>query len=305
MLINIQLGNSSKPAFFKWLQENTPLERIFFPTGAKDFATVTQFVKDAFIERKAAEAKALENGEPPRQDFIHWLVDAKDPATGQGYSPTQMNAELRLLLGAGSDTTSTTIAAALFFLTRNPKAMEKLQAELRSHFSNVNDIVIGPASNDCHYLKAVIEETLRMAPPIPSALKRITEAPLVVGGVALPAGTEVGTAAWGIHHSDEYFPEASKFKPERWLHETTSKEQLERMKTLFTPFSQGNRACIGKNMAYNELTIALGRMFWTYDVRLAAGDTTGVDVDGFYNLIDTFISQKDGPVCEFRKRTDI
>lgn len=265
------------------------------------------FVQSAFKEREANQLALADSGvsEAPRQDFIHYLVTSKHPTTGDRYSQPELDAELRTLVGAGSDTTSTTIAAALYYLTRNPKALERITAEVRSNFSNVNDILISRQMGKCEYLEGVIEETLRINPPIPSALKRYTEAPMVIGDISLPAHTEVAVSAWGIHHSDEYFPEASKFKPERWLPEASTKEQLAFMKAMFTPFSQGNRACIGRNMAYNELKIGLARLFWTYDVRLTPGDTTGAGADGFYNLFDIFISVKDGPNCEFRRRTDI
>lgn len=301
----IQFGNTSKPKLFKWLQEKTPLERIIFPRTAHLFKTFLTFIRGAINDREAQQAALAVKGQPPRQDFAHWLLEAKDPVTGKGYSPPQLSAELRVLIGAGSDTTSTAIAACLWYLTRYSKVLERLQNEIRSTFSDANDIITGPKLNGCHYLKAVVEETLRLAPPIPSALKRHTMAPITVGELSLPAGIDVGTSAWGVHHSDEHFPEATKFMPERWLSGTTPKDQLEHMKAMFTPFSQGNRACLGKNMAYNELTVALGKLFWTYDVRLAAGDTTGTDKDGFYELIDCFISRKDGPLVEFRKRDSI
>lgn len=295
------------PRFFKWLQENTSFEKFVVPGQAGGFAIFTKFVRNAFKEREANQMALANSGisQAPRQDFIHYLVTAKNPLTGDRYSQLELDAELRTLVGAGSDTTSTTIAASLYYLTRNPKALERVTAEVRSNFSNVNEILINPQIGKCEYLEGVIEETLRISPPIPSALKRYTEAPMVVGDIALPVHTEVAVSAWGIHHSDEYFPEAGKFKPERWLPEVSSKEQIAHMKAMFTPFSQGNRACIGRNMAYNELKIGLARLFWTYDVRLTPGDATGTGTNGFYNLIDIFISIKDGPVCEFRKRADI
>lgn len=295
------------PKFWKWLQEHTAFEKFVVPRQAGGFTTFTRFVQSAFKEREANQMALANSGssEAPRQDFIHYLVTAKNPNTGDRYSQPELDAELRTLVGAGSDTTSTTIAASLYYLTRDAKALERVTTEVRSNFSNVNDILINQQIGKCEYLEGVIEETLRLNPPIPSALKRYTEAPLVIGDIDLPANTEVAVSAWGIHHSDEHFPEASKFKPERWLAEASSKEQLAHMKAMFTPFSQGNRACIGRNMAYNEMKIGLARLFWTYDVRLAPGDTTGAGTHGFYDLFDIFISIKNGPYCEFRKRADI
>lgn len=277
------------------------MERLFLPKAASDFKKLAGFVIDAVKDRRVGVAKRAANGEAPRKDFAHYLLEAKDPQTGEGYTAKQMNTELRFLIGAGGDTTSTTLAATLYYITRNPEALRKVQAEIRSTFSDVNDIVSGPKLSSCHYLRAVIEEALRLAPAVPSALKRRTTVPLIIGDIAVPANTDVAVAAWGIHRSEAYFTEANKFKPERWLPEHTSKEKLDLMKTGFAPFSLGNRGCIGRNMAYNELSIGLGRLYWTCDMRLLAGDETGNDGNDHFDLIDCYITRKTGPMVEFRE----
>ena len=248
------------------------------------------------------ETENEKNGAAPRKDFIHCLREGRDPETGKGYTTNELLVELRLLMVAGSDTSSIVMAAAFFYLTRNPVALERLQKELRGAFANVDEIVTGPRLSGCHYLRAVIDECLRISPPVKSSLQRqVMEPGIVIDGMPLPVGTLVGTATYGMHYSSDHYIEPTVFKPERWLPGYTPREEIHRAKAAFCPFSLGNRGCIGKPLAYNELSIALGRVFWMYDVRLRNGDTTGEGPDGLYELKDIFVSERDGPLCEFKK----
>lgn len=131
------------------------------------------------------------------------------------------------------------------------------------------------------------------------------EGGMTIEGISLPAGTTVGSGAFALHRNEEYFSNPLMSTPERWLPEYTSAEEIALVKTAFCPFSLGNRGCIGKPMAYNELSIALGRVFWRYDVRLSQGDKTGRDSDGLYELGDIFAAERNGPMIEFRKHVQV
>lgn len=85
----------------------------------------------------------------------------------------------------------------------------------------------------------------------------------------------------------------------------------------FCPFSVGPRGCVGKGMAYLELSVALARVVWLFDFRLAAGGSGDVGLGegrpdaewgrhrrAEYQLFDAFVSMKDGPSVEFRARLD-
>lgn len=242
------------------------------------------------------------NGQQPPKDFVHYLSQAKDPETSKGYGPQEMANDLRLLIIAGSDTSSVVMAATFYYLTSNPAIMEKLQKELRGTFSDANDIVSGPKISSCNYLRAVIDESLRLSTPVCSSLPReIEEGGMNVDGIPLSAGTVVGSGTFAMHRNEEYLAEPLTYMPERWLPEYTPAEQITRARTAYDPFSLGNRGCIGKPMAYNELSIAVGRVFWLYDVRLSPGDKTARDVDGLYETKDIFVAIRDGPMVEFRK----
>lgn len=275
------------------------------PEIEKHLKEFKSFTVPALTERLQHKTDVQKNGGKERTDFIYYLSEAKDPDTGKGYSQPELLAEIRLLIVAGSDTTSTTVAAAFFYLTKHPEKADKLVKELKDNFGSVDEIVSGPQLSSCHYLRAVIDESLRLSPPLPSSLRReVTGQGMIISGEHVPAGTEVGTSAYAIHHSPSYFPDPHAFKPERWMREYTNSEDIARAKSAFCPFSVGTRGCLGKTMAYNELSLALGKVFWTCDVRRKAGSELGRDKFGAFGLRDTFVAQRDGPIVEFRRRSD-
>jgi cytochrome P450 len=67
-----------------------------------------------------SQAMARTQASIDRKDFFHCLLHAKDPDTGAGFSMPVLWAEAGLLIVAGSDTSSTALAATFFYLAHNP-----------------------------------------------------------------------------------------------------------------------------------------------------------------------------------------
>ncbi|KAI1504188.1 cytochrome P450 [Biscogniauxia marginata] len=114
---------------------------------------------------------------------------------------------------AGGETIASTLAAAFFYLSRNQECYQKLAREIRSTFSSGSEIRGGSRLTGCRYLRACIDETLRMSPPVPGILWRETVAdsrqrPLVVDGHLIPPGTQIGVSIYSLHHNERYFPDA-------------------------------------------------------------------------------------------------
>ncbi|GLA35474.1 hypothetical protein AnigIFM63309_011314 [Aspergillus niger] len=250
-----------------------------------------------------------------RRDIIYYLQQARDPETGEGYSTQELISESTLLLGAGAETANTALASTWFFLAHHPAIRQRLTNLIRAHFASLESIVSGPAlsSGKMGYLRACIEESMRLCPPVPMDLPReVLPGGLQVLEWEFPAGTIVGVPTYSLHHSPEHFDRPYEYDPNRWMLRGTeaadegvgvSPEVMARQRAAFVPFSLGPRACIGRNVAMLELEVSVARVLWLYDLRLAPGmEHLGVGREGEYKMKDNFIVGKEGPILEFRKR---
>ena len=90
-----------------------------------------------------------------------------------------------------------------------------------------------------------------------------------------------------------------------------STESVAKAQSAFAAFSLGSRGCIGNNLAYMELSLAITRLLYLYDIRAKEGDETGEGGQGRgrgrirkgeYQVMDIWVSKRDGLVIEFRAR---
>ncbi|KAJ8116848.1 hypothetical protein OPT61_g1828 [Boeremia exigua] len=288
---------------------NWHLDKLFFRKIAGQRAQYMQYSKGQAMERTKLGLEA------DRKDFFYYLLNAKDAETGEGFTMNELWGESNLLIIAGSDTTSTAMSGTFFYLAHNPKVLEKLCKEIRETFSDVEEIVTSPKLSSCSYLKACIDETMRMTPPVAGALPRqVLPGGMDIDGKHIPAGVDVGVPIYTIHHNSTYYPQPFDYIPERWLADPSANpvhDSLPAAQSAFNPFSIGPRGCIGKGLAYVELTVTIARVLYLYDLRLAPGTTLGGGAKDLevgrtrateYQIQDVFASKKDGPMLQFRAR---
>lgn len=216
---------------------------------------------------------------------------------------------------AGGDTTATALSATFFYLSRNPSCYRILADEIRSTFKNGDGIVNGPTLLGCRYLRACIDEALRMSPPVTGTPWRELYAdddrskPLVIDGHIIPEGTQVGVNIYALHHNESYFKNSFSYSPERWM--TLESPLL--LKDAFSPFLIGSRGCAGKAMAYLEASLVLAKTFWYFDFEMPKGDAAKVGAgkkgnksgrhrEDEYQLYDAFGALHDGPNLVFHPR---
>lgn len=282
--------------------------------------------------------KEREKGKNDRKDMMHYILNAKDPESGHPFTDQDLDAESSLLIAAGADTTSSTLGAAFFYLTlvSSQDILNHLQQELRNEFGEVSRIVWSTVKSNV-YLRAVVEETLRLAPAAPSELPRtvLQQPGLQITGSFIPAGTTVGCSAYVLHHDETAYPDSFSFRPERWipceipagsgvavrtgthlpdLSPLQDPQQVRQAREAFCAFSLGSRGCVGKTMAYMELCLALARILWSFEIERADGKLQkSVRSEGYarkhglkwredeYQLKDVFITDRAGPVIHFKK----
>jgi cytochrome P450 len=208
-----------------------------------------------------------------------------------------------------------------FYLSHNRKCYEKLAEEIRTTFTSSSEIRSGSQLSNCSYLRACIDETLRIAPPVPGTLWRELASnekhtPLIIDGYVVPPDTQVGVNIYALHHNEKYFPDPYRFNPARWLPSETPESHRQLMHEAFTPFSVGYRGCAGKSMAYLEMSLVIAKSLWYFDFQLAPGRlgkvgggtpgrTDGRGRPGEYQLYDVIAGEHDGPYLVFSPRANV
>lgn len=191
------------------------------------------------------------------------LLDARDDA-GRPLSGTALRNEAAVLFMAGHETTANVLAWTWFLLSQCPEAEHKLHAEL--------DAVLGgrpPAFADVRrlpYTQAVIEEAMRLYPPVP-ILPREALREDSFQGERIPKGALLFVVPWLLHRHRKLWRQPDHFIPERFL--PGSGEPVS--KFAYVPFSIGPRVCAGMSFGLTEAMLCLATLAQHFTLRLRRG----------------------------------
>ncbi|KAI0016812.1 cytochrome P450 [Xylariomycetidae sp. FL0641] len=293
-----------------------PLHCLTYLRQRRAFRLVEHMIR---VRMAAAAAAAAEGGKG--HDFFAQVVGNYSGDISD-FRLSDIWSESLFLIPAGSDTTATTISALLFYLSRTPRAYARLAHEIRSAFASRAAIRGGPRLAACAYLRASIDEALRLASPANGPLWRelppssSSSSEVTIDGHAVPAGVQVGASLWAVHRDAGAFaPDPYAFRPERWLDDDGS-AAADRGRAAFAPFQLGSRGCPGRPLAYLETGLVVAQVLWLFDFARApgaagalgggrAGDARGRHRVDEFQLYDTFASDHQGPNLVFRARAGV
>ncbi|KAG9238185.1 benzoate 4-monooxygenase cytochrome P450 [Amylocarpus encephaloides] len=287
------------------------LDKKLFPACIKARNAFLYFISKLLNER-------LQVKSPNHKDVFSALMSENRKAGKEALGQQELGADSTTLVIAGSDTTSTAMSSVFFYLAHNRSCYQAAVEEVRSTFASRDEIRISAKLNSCVYLRACIEESMRITPPIGASLFREAgPGGVMVDGHFFPAGMDVGTSIYSIQHKAEYYPRPYKFEPERWILKSgaTTTEQLALANAAMNPFSIGQRACIGKSLAIVELMLTFATVLWALDCVLVEGKEgetgRGKEVgaplgrrnpEEFQLHHGGITSEKEGPMLKFSRR---
>ncbi|KAI0191579.1 cytochrome P450 [Astrocystis sublimbata] len=232
------------------------------PKGLNPFMKLVRYSDECIEERKQRK--------PAEPDLMTPIL-----AAGPFYSDPKADALLlvgdaRLIIIAGSDTTATTLIHSFYELGRDPNVVHKIRQELEQHGIRNDESLQIPLLSRMEYLTAFLYETLRLHPTNPGGLFRLTpQGGVKINGHYLPGGVKVVNPHYSVLRSPKAFVAPNEFIPERW----TTRPELVLNRKAFCPFSLGRYACIGRNLALNELRAVISKSVLEFDISLAPGET--------------------------------
>ncbi|XP_015900481.3 cytochrome P450 81Q32 [Ziziphus jujuba] len=159
---------------------------------------------------------------------------------------------LVLLLG-GTDTTINTLQWSLSLLLNHPEILKKAQDEIDNRVGH-GRLVDESDVAQLPYLKSIINETLRMYPPIPLLLPHESSEESTVGGFRIPRGTTLLVNIWAIQNDPTIWVDPTSFKPERYI----EAEGMRNDKLRLMPFGSGRRGCPGEGLGMRVVGLVLG-----------------------------------------------
>ncbi|RDX95047.1 Cytochrome P450 71D11, partial [Mucuna pruriens] len=224
----------------KWLQLVTGLK----PKIERLHQQIDRILVDIINEHIEAKSKAKEGQGEAEEDLVDVLLkfqDGDDRNQDICLTINSIKAIILDIFSAGGETAATTIIWAMAEMIRDPRIMKKAQVEVREVFNmkgRVDEICI----NQLKYLKSVVKETLRLHPPAPLLLPRECGQTCEIDGYHIPVKSKVIVNAWAIGRDPNYWSEAERFNPERFI---DSSIDYKGSNFEYIPFGAGRRICPG------------------------------------------------------------
>ncbi|CAN9087059.1 unnamed protein product [Alternaria alternata] len=211
------------------------------------------------IAMTEAKLKARVEAKNPGKDFMSYILENDEKLNHLELVMLSSN-----FIVAGSGTSAGGMSGLTYLLLRNPDKLEKLKQEIRSLFKSRANMTL-QAVTSCKYLRACLNEGMRLYPPTPGSLPRFVPGKgEMIEGKWVPGGYAVGVNQLAAGHSERNFKKAREFHPERWLNEPDSKFKDDD-RSAVQPFSYGQRACIGRSMAYAEMSLTMAKLVRYFD----------------------------------------
>ncbi|KAK4376030.1 hypothetical protein RND71_006707 [Anisodus tanguticus] len=202
------------------------------------------------------------------EDLVDVLLRIqKDPNQVVPLKDSHIKGLLADIFIAGTDTSATTIEWAMAELILNPRVMKKVQQEVRQVAKGKRKVQETDLSK-LVYLKLVIKETLRLRPPAPLLVPRVTTSSCKIMEYEIPAKTRVLINGTAIGTDPKYWENPLIFSPERFLNKETD---YRGQHFEFLPFGAGRRGCPGINFSIPLVELAIANLLFHYDWSLPEG----------------------------------
>lgn len=210
-------------------------------------------------QRRGVGSKTKEKEEShdgKAKTIFHGILQSSLPDSEK--TSARMADEAFVLIVAGGETTARVATTILAHLVLQPDLLKALRKAIAPVMSGPN-LPSSHSLEEIPLIRAVIREGLRLSAPVTNRPMLISpDEDLKYGdGWVIPRGTPMSMTLQSVLFDPEVFDSPKEFRPGRWLEAAKKGERLER---FLVPFSKGSRMCIGTNIAYAELYLAIAAL---------------------------------------------
>ena len=216
----------------------------------------------AYVARVLADATLPATS---KRSLLQMLATSTDPETGRQMSSDQLQDNIVGSLSAGRDTTSLTIAWAIYCVARHRPTYDRLVEEI--------DTVTGGGAVEARHLdqlvftRAVIMETLRLFPPGPQLARDCIE-DTDLQGERVKRGTMILIPIYALHRHKTYWDRPNAFDPDRFM---DGRFKGREHRYSYMPFGAGSRICLGMAFALAEAQTVLATLFQSLTFEITDG----------------------------------
>nr|WOF00835.1 flavonoid hydroxylase 3 [Dracocephalum moldavica] len=236
---------------------------------AKIFRVTDDILQSIIDRHRAATANDDVMMESGSEDLVDVLLKYQQDDSLQVQITTEtIKAVILDILIGGSDTSATTVGWAMSEMIRNPITLKRAQEEVRQVLDD-KGYVDEEKFAEMKYFNLVIKETLRLHPPLPLLMPRMSSEGCEIKGYKIAGGSRVMINAWALGRDPTYWDEAEKFKPERF--EKSSSIDFKGNNLEYIPFGSGRRICPGISMGVVNVEFTLATLLYHFDWEMPHG----------------------------------
>ena len=259
----------------------------------RDAVVIRDWIKKEVDKRLQGDLGKTGEIKEERLDLLDCLKDAYDPVTDTRFSVDELVDQICFLFLAGHETSASGLTSASWLVALDQESQNRFREEATTHDNTSAQAVL----KNMRFGTALFKEVLRLYPPI-SFFNRVSAAkcqalPKTVGRylpvesydkkknirsttseseLRCPLGSMIVISPWSIQRHEKHWSKPNEFRPDRFMRNSASQEDLQSAKEAWLPFGLGPRVCPGAGFALQESLIVLSQLLKSYMLETVPGN---------------------------------
>ncbi|GAA0553177.1 cytochrome P450 [Paractinoplanes ferrugineus] len=246
-------------AYSQSLEMRRPDDGLDHSAADAEFKADCDFIASVVDEVIEARTTA---GTPTEDDMLSLMLETPHPVSGEKLDPVNARYQVVTFLAAGHETTSGSLAFAMYFLVNHPEVLRRARAEVDALWGDTDEVT--PSYEDIGnltYVRQVFNESLRLWPAAAGFSRQAKVDTTLLGRHPMNKGDWAVVLAPVLHRDPTVWGDnPNAFDPDHFSPEREAARSVH----AFKPFGTGERACIGRQFAMHEAVLVLGLLIHRY-----------------------------------------